>query len=168
MPLTGEDLQAMRAMMQEELEPINTRLDKLEQGQKNLEKSVINLEDGQRNLEKSVIKLEDSQRNLENSVIRLEDGQRNLENGQKNLEKSVIKLEDGQRNLEQSQEELTKGQLAIRADIARVNHTLEPKINAVYEGLSGILRRNEQTDQHEMRLEDHDHRIFALEQVVRK
>ncbi len=104
MPLTGEDLQAMRAMMQEELEPINTRLDKLEQGQKNLEKSVINLEDGQRNLEKSVIKLEDSQRNLENSVIRLEDGQRNLENGQKNLEKSVIRLEDGQRNLEKSKE----------------------------------------------------------------
>lgn len=65
-------------------------------------------------------------------------------------------------------EDLEKGQKAIRSDIAKVNHDLEPKINAVYEGLGGILRRNEQADQHEAKLEEHDHRLFALEQVVNK
>lgn len=64
-------------------------------------------------------------------------------------------------------EDLQIGQRTIREDISKVNHTLEPKINAVYEALDGLLRRNEQAERHEKMLEKHDHRLFALEQAFK-
>lgn len=35
-------------------------------------------------------------------------------------------------------------------------------------GLEGFMKRNELTDRHERELEEHDHHLFALEQVVNK
>lgn len=65
------------------------------------------------------------------------------------LDSMQIDIADIKKNNETRFENLEKSQQAIRSDVAKINHDLEPKINAVYEGLSGSLRRNEQADRHE-------------------
>lgn len=54
---------------------------------------------------------------------------------------------------------------SLKKDVARINHTLEPKINLILEGIEGLQERNVKMDKMERTLADHDNRIFALEQI---
>lgn len=65
------------------------------------------------------------------------------------LDSMQIDIADMKKNNKTRFENLEKSQQAIRFDIAKINHDLEPKINAVYEELAGTLRRNEQAERHE-------------------
>ena len=52
----------------------------------------------------------------------------------------------------------------IRADIAKLNHEMVPKINHMYDCLSGVQDKFDKLDTLESTQEDHSHRIWALEQ----
>ena len=119
MALTKEDLQAIGELMDDKLEkslkPINTRLDKLEQGQKALEQ------------------------------------------GQKHLEESV-------ENVKESLQVVRKSQMTVELE-------LTPKIKAAFDGFTNAKEKNEQQDGRiaylEQKTDNHDIRIFALEQAVK-
>ena len=110
MALTKEDLQAIGELMDNKLEPINTRLDKIEDGQVRLEARQAKLEDGQ-------VKLEARQARLEARQVKLEDGQVRLEVRQARLEGSQARLEDGQVRLEARQAKLEANQTRLEAKV---------------------------------------------------
>jgi exonuclease VII small subunit len=71
---------------------IDSRLHRVEEGQRTLEEGHQRLEQGQRTLEESHQRLEQGQRTLEEGQQRLEDGQRRLELGQEVLRSEVEAL----------------------------------------------------------------------------
>ena len=55
----------------------------------------------------------------------------------------------------------------IRADIAKLNHDTVPKINHMYDCLGGVQDKFNKLDVVEAKQQDHDHRIWALEQKAK-
>ena len=55
----------------------------------------------------------------------------------------------------------------LKSDMAHHNHYVEPLIKATSEGMSGIQERNKQLDRLDEKVDDHDHRIWALEESVK-
>lgn len=55
---------------------------------------------------------------------------------------------------------------ALSADVARLNHTIEPQLKIILEGLEGFQERYKRLEKVEAKQEDHGHRIWALEQVA--
>ena len=56
---------------------------------------------------------------------------------------------------------------AIRADIATLNHEIIPKVNAMYDGITGINEKFDRLDRLEEKVERHGDRILALEYVIK-
>lgn len=56
---------------------------------------------------------------------------------------------------------------ALKADMAHHNHTVEPQLKTIREGLEGWSERARQIDRHESKLENHGDRIFALECAIK-
>jgi polyhydroxyalkanoate synthesis regulator phasin len=105
MALTREDLQAIGALMDDKLEPINSRLDKLEQGQNEMKSDISRLDQNVGRLNQSVVVLESK---------------------------------------------------------------LERDFEIIKEGIGGWTERNRQIDKQGAEIEELDHRVWALEQVVKK
>jgi uncharacterized phage infection (PIP) family protein YhgE len=74
------------------VDSIDSRLHRVEEGQRTLEEGHQRLEQGQRTLEGGHQRLEQGQRTLEEGQQRLEDGQRRLELGQEVLRSEVEAL----------------------------------------------------------------------------
>ena len=123
MALTKEDLQAIRGLMQEELEPINTRLDKVDA-----------------RLDKVDARLDKVDARLDKVDARLD-----------TLEEKVDVVRQSQLNIE-----LTE----------------LPRIAVALDGYSLARDKNEQQDERivflEKKTDNHDMRLFSLEQTVKK
>lgn len=65
--------------------------------------------------------------------------------------------------LEQRVDDIEHSHKAIRADIATLNHEIVPKVNAMYDGITGINEKFQRLDRLERKQEDHGDRILALE-----
>ena len=89
----NELLFAISDMLDAKLEPINNRLDRIEQTQEN-------------NILPRLEKMEQSQERLEQSQERLEQSQERLEQSQERLEQSYERLEQSYERLEQSQKKI--------------------------------------------------------------
>lgn len=83
-----------------------------------------------------------------------------IETEQSNTNVRLNAIEDRQNTLE-------SGQDAIRKDIARLNHTIEPTLKTILEGIEGLRERNRQLNRLDDKVDNHDHRIWALEQTVK-
>ena len=59
-------------------------------------------------------------------------------------------------------------QNALSADIATLNHEIVPKINHMYDAMTGVQEKFDKLDRLELVQEHHDDRIFALEQWVKE
>ena len=53
---------------------------------------------------------------------------------------------------------------SLKKDMAKHNHFTEPLLKAVKGGIDGVLEHNQQLDKIDSKVDDHDHRIWALEQ----
>jgi uncharacterized phage infection (PIP) family protein YhgE len=107
---------------------IDSRLHRVEEGQRTLEEGHQRLEQGQRTLEESHQRLEQGQRTLEGGHQRLEQGQRTLEEGQQ-------RLEDGQRRLELGQEVLRSEVEALSRSVKHRFLILSGQVQASYNTL---------------------------------
>jgi peptidoglycan hydrolase CwlO-like protein len=56
---------------------------------------------------------------------------------------------------------------ALKKDMVKHNHFVEPQLKLIHEGIEGLQERYNQVDKIENKVDDHGHRIFALEQVVK-
>ena len=84
-----------------------------------------------------------------------------LKQGQAKMQGDIAKLEQGQAKLEKETRNISQS-------VAVIEMTTVTKLDLISEGLTGWQERNKQIDRHETELENHDHRIFALEQVAKK
>lgn len=77
-------------------------------------------------------------------------------------------LKEGQASTNARLQKLEDGQQAIREDIATINRDIVPKINHMYDALNGVQEKFDRLDRVETKQDDHDHRIWALEESVKK
>ena len=84
------------------------------------------------------------------------------------MDQRLDKLEQGQAKLEQGQAELKEEITTARQRVVVVESKVIHELKILNEGLSGWSERNRQIDRLEDKYDSHDHRIFALEQVVGK
>ena len=88
----------------------------------------------------------------------LEQGQKALEQGQNAMQTDISEMKTSIDNLE--------GRVAaLQKDMTHHNHYVEPLLQSVKEGLDGWQERNRQIDQLEQKVDSHDDRIWALEQL---
>lgn len=59
-------------------------------------------------------------------------------------------------------------QSKLSADVAELNHFIKPAFKTIQEGIEGLQERNRQLDLVTSKVEDHDHRLFAIEEKLKK
>ncbi|MCL2488556.1 MAG: hypothetical protein FWE80_07725 [Oscillospiraceae bacterium] len=69
-------------------------------------------------------------------------------------------------NLEGRFDSLEQDVLALRKDMAYHNHEVLPLMQAIKDGLEGWQDRGRQVDRLDEKVEEHDIRLFALEQLA--
>jgi hemerythrin-like domain-containing protein len=89
-------------------------------------------------------------------------------------EKMLRQILDGMDEIKQGQDELRQEVAEIKKDGRRINQSvavmetdLTFKVNVVYENVTDIIKQNRKIDNIETKQEDHEIRIWALEQVVK-
>lgn len=106
------------------------------------------------NEEKILALLEQLQQGQNATNARLD----NLEQGQNAMQSDISEMKTSVDNLE--------GRVAaLQKDITHHNHYVEPLLKSVKEGLEGWQERNRQIDRLEEKVDKHDDRIWALEQL---
>jgi hypothetical protein len=138
MALTKEDLQAISDIMD----------DKISKSEERMTEKLINLED---RMSGKFVDLEERMTaKIESSIAESE------ERMTAKIESSIAESE------ERVTEKLTRHYNAV------IESDVNKKLDTLAEGLTGWNERNRQIDRLEDKYEDHNNRIWALEQVVRK
>jgi chromosome segregation ATPase len=104
---------------------------------------------------------------LEQRFDKLEQRLDKLEQRFDKLEQRVAKLEQGQARLEQELAETRNDVRRLNQSVAVLESDLTFKVNIVYENVVGIINRDKKIDKLENLIENHDDRIFALEQFAK-
>ncbi len=89
-----------------------------------------------------------------------------LQHGQANIHARLGVIEEKIDVIEEKIDVIEGDVNALKKDMAHHNHLVEPFFKAVKDGVEGLGERYEQIDRLENTVEQHDHRIFALEQVA--
>ena len=79
------------------------------------------------------------------------------------LDKVDARLDKVEARLDTMQDDIG----SLKADMAYHNHTIEPQLKLIMEGIQGMHDHYRRIDIVEARQEDHGQRIFALEQVAK-
>ncbi len=119
-------LEAMRAMIKEELGPVNTRLDTID--------------------------------------TRLDTVDTRLDTFDTRFDTINTRLD----NLEQGQAELRQDVRRLNGSVTVLEKTVNSHMTVIREGLEGFAERGPQINRLEEKYDEHDHRIWALEQAVKK
>ena len=77
----------------------------------------------------------------------------------------ISDLKQGQTATNSRLDTIEGNQDALSADVTRLNHTIEPQLKLIQEGIEGLQERYDRLDKVEAKQEDHGHRIWALEQA---
>lgn len=105
--MDNELIQAIRSVMQEELQPIIKRLDTLEKGQERLEKGQTDLDKGLERLEKQQANFEKQQANFEKRQTGFEGVLAALDKRQDSMEGSISTIKEEIVNIKSQQQENT-------------------------------------------------------------
>lgn len=84
---------------------------------------------------------------------------------EKILENVLSELKDLKLDVNMRLDAIEGKQDALSADVTRLNHTIEPQLKVIQEGIEGIQEKFDRLDRVEAKQEEHDHRIWALEQA---
>ncbi len=101
----------------------------------------------------------------ETLLEQLQQGQKALEQGQKALEQGQNAMQADISEMKTSVDNLEGRVAALQKDMTHHNHYVEPLLKSVKEGLDGWQERNRQIDRLEQKVDSHDDRIWALEQL---
>ena len=84
------------------------------------------------------------------------------------IKADIADLRQGQAEMKQEQAEMKQDIRKLNQSIAVTESKVLHELKVLNEGLTGWQERNSQIDRLESELEEHDNRIWALEQTVKK
>ena len=100
---------------------------------------------------------------LEPINVRLDKVDSRLDKVDSRLDKADTRFDAIEARLDTMQDDIS----SLKADMVYHNHTIEPQLKLIMEGIQGMHDHYRRIDIVEARQEDHGQRIFALEQVAK-
>lgn len=82
------------------------------------------------------------------------------------IKTDVSGLKSDMAGMKSDQASMKSDMASLKSDVANLNHEIAPKINIIYDGVLGLMEKNKVVERIEKQVEEHDDRIFALEQKV--